>query len=62
MHKKERANNGIDIFYNTEIANLHIANWLKDAKKRFENEELRRRDKEKWDNERNRNVEDDENV
>lgn len=40
-HSQERKDRGLHFLYNRESADSHIANWLKDAKKRLENEELR---------------------
>ncbi|XP_025162275.1 uncharacterized protein LOC112590339 isoform X2 [Harpegnathos saltator] len=42
-HAQERIDRGLQFTYNREIADLHITNWLKDAKKRLENELLRLR-------------------
>lgn len=40
-HTQEKTNRGLHFLYNRETADSHIANWLKDARKRLDNEELR---------------------
>ncbi|XP_071578666.1 uncharacterized protein [Temnothorax nylanderi] len=40
-HAQERINRDFPLLYNREMSDSHIANWLKDAKKRLENDELR---------------------
>ncbi|XP_029678709.1 uncharacterized protein LOC115244857 [Formica exsecta] len=40
-HSQERKDRGLHFLYDRESADFHIANWLKDAKKHLENEELR---------------------
>ncbi|KYN50231.1 hypothetical protein ALC62_04462 [Cyphomyrmex costatus] len=40
-YRKDTIDRGLQFFYNRETADSHIANWLKDAKKRFEQQELR---------------------
>nr|XP_012227062.1 PREDICTED: uncharacterized protein LOC105674946 [Linepithema humile] len=42
-HSQERKDRGLHFVYNRETTDSHVANWLKDAKKRLENEELRLR-------------------
>jgi len=52
-HAQENINRGHNFLYNRETANNHIANWLKDAKKRLANEEKKKQQDEHLESDEN---------